>query len=87
MAAARPSPRRGLTIPPDTLRALRARCAWTQDDAARIARVKPRQWQRWEAGDGTVNAASWALVCQAAGVPEDWSPAPASDVAPPADPE
>lgn len=71
--------RRGLAVPPETVKALRARAGWTQDEAADIARVKLRQWQRWESGDAPMNAASWVLLCQTVGVAEDWRPAPETD--------
>ena len=66
--------RRGVDVPPATVKAVRARAGWTQDEAADVARVKLRQWQRWESGEAPINAASWVLVCQAAKVAEDWEP-------------
>lgn len=80
-----PRRRRGIQVPPATVKAIRALAGWTQDEACVVARVKLRQWQRWEGGEAPMNSASWALVCQAAKVPEDWEP-PAPPDEPPEEP-
>lgn len=63
------------TVTAETVKALRLRAGWTIEEAARLARTDPRQWQRWEVGAAPINEASWALVAIAAGVPENWRPA------------
>ena len=59
-------------------RAIRAHMGWTQEEAARQARVTLSTYRRWETGRGAEGPAAdpgWALLCMIAKLPEDWQPA------------
>ena len=67
-------------------RALRLHLGWTQEEAARRARVTLSTYRRWETGRGVEGPASdpaWALITLGAGLPEDWTPpGPVTDPTP-----
>jgi transcriptional regulator with XRE-family HTH domain len=61
--------------PPEAVRGLRLqRLGLTQPQAAAVARIDQRTYQRWERGEAPISEAAWALLCITAGVPETWQP-------------
>ncbi len=48
---------------PRLIEELRRRHGYTQKQMATLARVQERAWQRWEAGDRMMPAATFELIC------------------------
>ncbi len=59
---------------PSTIRALRNRLGWTQEEAARECRVTLRTYSRWENDKSKMPEIAWRWMAERAGVPEEWSP-------------
>lgn len=56
---------------PQEIKEARLSAGLTQTQAAELAMVKLRAWQRYEAGEYSPKPASWALFCARVGIDPD----------------